>query len=162
MLMPGHTTLYERLGGYVGISAVVDDFVERLFRDPRVGGRLQGNPSEARRNLRLLTVDLLCAASGAPRSPQSRTVLVGRRGFGMSAGEWRLTVEHLLAALAHVGLDTDDRREVLDLVAPLGGDGRREPSAAPAPVRRAIAPLVVRLAAGSSLLHERNLGAGAA
>ncbi len=32
-------TLYERLGGYDGVSAVVDDFAGKLFNDPVVGTR---------------------------------------------------------------------------------------------------------------------------
>ena len=156
------TTLYERMGGYIGISAVVDDFVERLFRDPRVGGRLQGNPSEAKRNLRLLATDLLCAATGAPRPPHNRVLKVGPGGLGMTSGEWQWAREHLGAALARAGLDPGDRAAVLGLVAPLEEQGRPESPAGQVAVRRAVTPLVVRLAARSSLTRAGLFEAGAA
>ena len=41
-------TLYERLGGYNGISAVVDDFEDRLFVDPKVGRYFVGMGTDTR------------------------------------------------------------------------------------------------------------------
>ena len=41
-------TLYERLGGYNGISPVVDDFEDRLFVDPKVGKYFVGMGTDTR------------------------------------------------------------------------------------------------------------------
>ncbi len=38
---PAEKSLYERLGGYEAISAVVNDFAEKLFTDPQVGRSLK-------------------------------------------------------------------------------------------------------------------------
>ena len=35
-------SLYERLGGYDAVSAVIDDFAAKLFNDPVVGARFFG------------------------------------------------------------------------------------------------------------------------
>ena len=39
-------SLYERLGGYDAVSAVVDDFAGKLFEDPVVGARFFGMSDE--------------------------------------------------------------------------------------------------------------------
>ena len=41
-------SLYERLGGYDAVSAVVDDFAAKLFTDPVVGARFFGMSDDSR------------------------------------------------------------------------------------------------------------------
>jgi len=48
-------TLYERLGGYNGISAVVDDFEDRLFVDPIVGKYFVGMGTDTRETFKQKT-----------------------------------------------------------------------------------------------------------
>ena len=45
-------TLYERLGGYEAVSAVVDDFAGKLFKDPVVGARFFGMSDDSREGFR--------------------------------------------------------------------------------------------------------------
>ena len=45
-------SLYERLGGYDPISAVVDDFAPKLFNDPVVGKRFFGMSDDSREGFR--------------------------------------------------------------------------------------------------------------
>jgi hemoglobin len=154
------TTLYERAGGFVGIAAVVDDFVERLFADPRIASRVEGNGHEAKRNLRLLTVDLLCAASGAPGFPQPRIRQSGAERLGMTETEWEQTLTHLEDALSRGGISPSDRDTLFSRIAPEQPAGSLK-AAEPSPLRHTTAPLVVRLAAqartvGSSLQHART------
>ena len=45
-------SLYERLGGYDAVSAVVDDFAAKLFNDPVVGARFFGMSDDSREGFR--------------------------------------------------------------------------------------------------------------
>ena len=45
-------SLYDRLGGYDAVSAVVDDFAGKLFVDPVVGKRFFGMSDDSREGFR--------------------------------------------------------------------------------------------------------------
>ncbi len=45
-------SLYDRLGGYDAVSAVVDDFAGKLFNDPVVGARFFGMSDDSREGFR--------------------------------------------------------------------------------------------------------------
>ena len=69
-------TLYERLGGYDAISAVVDEFLQRVWDDPTVGRFFVGMGTDTRNQLRQKNKNLLCSNTGGPckkinRSPSS-------------------------------------------------------------------------------------------
>ena len=49
---PDEASLYERLGGYDAVSAVVDDFAAKLFDDPIVGARFFGMGEDSREGFR--------------------------------------------------------------------------------------------------------------
>ncbi len=53
-------TLYERLGGYDAISAVVDEFLQRVWDDPTVGRFFVGMGTDTRNQLRQKNKNLLC------------------------------------------------------------------------------------------------------
>src|SRR5262250_3277052 len=59
-------SLYERLGGYDAIAAVVDDFVGRLVTDPRFSKFFVGLSNDSKKRVRQHVVDQFCAAAGGP------------------------------------------------------------------------------------------------
>ena len=75
-------SLYERLGGYDAISAVVDDFAPKLFADPVVGKRFFGMSDDSREGFRQKNKNLVCIATGGPCKIISRPAAVGPRRHG--------------------------------------------------------------------------------
>src|SRR5262249_47269538 len=59
-------TLYERLGGYNGISAVVNDFADRLFADPKIGKYFVGMGTDTREMFKQKNKNLVCNVTGGP------------------------------------------------------------------------------------------------
>lgn len=59
-------SLYQRLGGYDAIAAVVDDFIGRLIADPQATRFFVGHSTDSKQRIRQLVVDQLCAATGGP------------------------------------------------------------------------------------------------
>jgi len=59
-------SLYERLGGYDGIAAIVDDLLPRLLGDPRLGIYWKGKCTDSLKKDRQLFVDFLASAFGGP------------------------------------------------------------------------------------------------
>ena len=54
-------SLYQRLGGYDAISAVVDDFAPKLFADPVVGKRFFGMSDDSREGFRQKNKNLVAS-----------------------------------------------------------------------------------------------------
>ena len=55
--------LYDRLGGMTAITAVVDEFVNRLVADSKVNGRFGSTNVE---RFKTLNAELVCMATGGP------------------------------------------------------------------------------------------------
>lgn len=63
--------LYERLGRREGISAVVDDFYDRLVADDELGPFFEDAGMEP---LRRTQTDFLCEAAGGPETDDAKPV----------------------------------------------------------------------------------------
>ncbi len=59
-------SLYQRLGGYDAIAAVVDDFIKRLASDERFTKFFTGFSNDSKKRLRQHILDQFCAAAGGP------------------------------------------------------------------------------------------------
>ncbi len=59
-------SLYERLGEYDAISAVVDVFLTKVWEDPVVGRFFVGMGTDTRDQLRPKNKNLMCANTGGP------------------------------------------------------------------------------------------------
>src|SRR5919109_3325183 len=53
-------SLYERLGGYDAIAAVIDDFFKRMINDPQLGRFFIGLSTDSKMRALQLTVDFVC------------------------------------------------------------------------------------------------------
>ena len=65
-------SLYDRLGGYGAISAVVNDFAEKLFIDPQVGAFFKGMGTDTRQSFIQKNINLVCNVTGGPCKVLSR------------------------------------------------------------------------------------------
>ena len=57
-------SLYDRLGGYNAVAAVVDDFIGRLVADKRFSKFFVGHSEDSLKRIRQHIVDQFCAAAG--------------------------------------------------------------------------------------------------
>jgi hemoglobin len=89
-------TLYERLGGYDAVSAVVDDFAEKLFNDPVIGARFFGMSDDSREGFRQKNKNLVCNVTGGPCKIISRSAAKSHGGLGIKASEFDIVAQHLV------------------------------------------------------------------
>ncbi len=108
-------TLYERIGRYDGIAAVVDDFGKRMAADSRLARFFTSRGTDTRRRSRQLTIELLCESSGGPCVYLGRSMQTTHAGLGITETDWRLVVEHFTAAVAARKLPADTQKEFLAL-----------------------------------------------
>ena len=60
------TSLYQRLGGYDVIAAVIDELFAHLRADPQFGRFAGGRSDDSQARARQLLVEQLCALTGGP------------------------------------------------------------------------------------------------
>ncbi|NKB49620.1 MAG: group 1 truncated hemoglobin [Alphaproteobacteria bacterium] len=115
-------SLYERLGGYDAISAVVDDFAPKLFSDPVVGKRFFGMSDDSREGFRQKNKNLVCIATGGPCKVISRPAKVTHGGLGIKASEFNIVVNHLVDSLDKFQVPAKEQKELLAIVGSLRPD----------------------------------------
>ena len=115
-------TLYERLGGYNAIAAVVDDFIGKLIADKQFERFFVGHSTDSKKRIRQHILDQFCAAAGGPCIYTGRTMKDSHQGLGISEAEWNAAAKHLVATLDKFKVGAEEKKELLDFVTSLKGD----------------------------------------
>ena len=109
-------TLYERLGGYDAISAVVNDLLPRLESDSRLGRFWEHRGEDGINREKQLLIDFLCANAGDPLLYTGRDNKTSHRGMGVSETDWEKFIGHLNATLDNFQLPTQERSDVIAFI----------------------------------------------
>ena len=115
-------SLYERLGGYDAISAVVDDFAPKLFADPVVGKRFFGMSDDSREGFRQKNKNLVCKVTGGPCKVISRSAAVTHGGLGIKGSEFDIVFNHLVDTLKKFKVPEKEQQELLTIIRSLRPD----------------------------------------
>ncbi len=115
-------SLYERLGGYNAIAAVVDDFIGRLVADKRFERFFVGHSKDSTKRIRQHIVDQLCEATGGPCIYTGRTMKTSHEGLNISEEDWKAAVDHLVATLDKFKVAKREKDELLGAVSKFKGD----------------------------------------
>jgi hemoglobin len=97
--MAKEKSLYERLGGYNSLAAVVDDFIKRLVDDQRFNKFFVGHSIDSQKKIRQHILDQFCAATGGPCIYIGRDMKTTHQGLGITETDWNEAAKHLVAAL---------------------------------------------------------------
>jgi hemoglobin len=92
-------SLYERLGGYNAIAAVIDDFTGRMGSDKQLGRFYLGFCTNSKRKMRQLIVDMMCEATGGPAFYMGRDMKTVHTGINITESDWQAGVKLLTATL---------------------------------------------------------------
>jgi hemoglobin len=109
-------TLYERLGGIEAITAIVQDFRDRVAADDRI------NLKFARTDLARLTkmlIDQVCEATGGPCRYNGRSMKEAHAGMKVTKGEFDALVDDLVATLKQFKVPSAEQGEILAILGPL-------------------------------------------
>ena len=108
-------TLYERLGGYSVIAAIVDDMLGRMRGDPMFQRFSGGRSLDSIQRGRQLIVNQFCALSGGPCVYTGRDMRTSHAGLGITQIEWDAAVGHTAAALDHARIAPKEKAEFIAL-----------------------------------------------
>jgi len=115
-------SLYERLGGYDAISAVVDDFASKLFDDPRIAHFFRGMGDDTREQFRQKNKNLVCNVTGGPCKVISRSAKTIHAGLGITEEEFNIVVDHLVQTLDKFKVPAAEKAELLAIIGSLKPD----------------------------------------
>ncbi|WP_447969622.1 group I truncated hemoglobin [Nitrospira sp. M1] len=111
-------SLYERLGGYDAISAVVDVFLVKIWDDPVVGRYFIGMGTDTRNQLRQKNKNLLCFNTGGPCKKINRPLETTHEGLGITDKEFDIVVKHIASTLKEFKVP---QKEFDEVMAKVGG-----------------------------------------
>ncbi len=112
-------SLYDRLGGYGAISAVVNDFAEKLFVDPQVGPFFKGMGTDTRKSFIQKNTNLVCSVTGGPCKIISRDAKVVHTGLGITESDFNVVVNHLVDTLNSFDVPAKEQQELLSIIGTL-------------------------------------------
>ncbi len=115
-------SLYQRLGGYDAIAAVVDDFVPRLATDAQLGHFFAAHSVDSKMRIRQLALDFFCARTGGPCVYIGRDLKLAHKGLGITDSDWQVAIRHLEATLDKLKVAAREKGEFLALVASFKGE----------------------------------------
>lgn len=110
--------LYERLGGAVGISRIVDDLVDAHLNNPRIQARFLPylERPDVVADVKRHTCAFLGAASGGPEQYRGRSMPDAHRGMNISDAEFAAAVDDIVATLKKNNIDESSRAEIVGMV----------------------------------------------
>jgi hemoglobin len=122
-------SLYDRLGGYNAIAAVVDEFIKRLATDPQEGRFFVGHSTDSQKRIRQHVVDQLCMATGGPCVYTGRDMKTAHAGLKITEADWDISVKHLSATLEQFKVPEKEKGEVLGAISSFKKDIVEVPTA---------------------------------
>jgi hemoglobin len=106
-------SLYERLGGFDGISAITDDIWANHTRNAAIKQRYaDSEPTKVKGLVR----DMFCAGTGGPEHYDGKDMLSAHRGMNISAHEFVAVIDDVLDAMAKNGAGKREQDEVLSIL----------------------------------------------
>lgn len=111
-------SLYDRLGGKVAISAVVDDFIGNVAGDARINKRFATTDIP---RLKAMLVDQICAGSGGPCKYTGRDMATAHEGMNIRSDEFDALVEDLVKSLDKFKVPAREKGELLGVLRPMKG-----------------------------------------
>lgn len=115
-------SLYERLGGYDGISTFTSDLLPRLQADSQLGRFWQNRGDDGIAREAQLLVDFLCANSGGPMLYTGRDMRITHKGMNISESDWSVFLEHAGATMETLAIPKQECDDVVAFVLSLKDD----------------------------------------
>lgn len=115
-------SLYQRVGGYDALAAVVDDFIVRLVTDKQFEKFFAGASNDSKKRIRQHILDQFCAATGGPCAYTGRDMKTSHTGLGITNADWDAAAKHLTASLDKFKVPEKEKGEMLAFVTSLKKD----------------------------------------
>ena len=115
-------SLYERLGGYDGITVFASDLLPRLQTDPQLGRFWQNRGDDGIAREKQLLIDYLCSCAGGPVYYRGRDMKLSHKGMKISESDWSNFLGHAGATMKALQVPQSECDEVAAFVLSLKND----------------------------------------
>ncbi|HSO88867.1 MAG TPA: group 1 truncated hemoglobin [Draconibacterium sp.] len=111
-------SLFERLGGTSGITAIVDDVIENHMNNPVIRARFAPYAEMPERfaKIRQHTIDFFSAGSSGPVEYKGREMPETHTGMNISAAEYMAAVDDIMVVLEKYKIDEESKKDVLAIL----------------------------------------------
>jgi hemoglobin len=111
-------TLFERLGGTIGITAIVDDVIEAHMNNPAINARFIPYLDQPERfaEIRQHTIEFFSAGSGGPVEYKGRDMPTTHQGMNISAAEYMHVIDDIMGVLQKHKIDEESKKDVLAIL----------------------------------------------
>jgi hemoglobin len=106
-------SLYERIGRYDAIAAMMGDFAERLTTDPQFSRAFTGFDTMRKNRFRQILVEWACENIGGPCYLTHRDMKAAHGGLNLTAQDWQHTRKLLEESINRLTIPQSERAEVL-------------------------------------------------
>lgn len=116
---PAVPSLYNRLGGLYPVSAVVDDFIDRVYANATLNANPAiGNARNATRKpgLKVHVATLVCQVTGGPCKYVGKGMKESHSTFHISENEWDAAIVELRASLDKFKAPAAEQHELIAIV----------------------------------------------
>jgi len=115
---PENSSLFERLGGTSGITAIVDDVIEAHMNNPAINARFKPYQDQPERfaKIREHTIEFFSAGSGGPVEYKGRDMLTTHQGMNINAAEYMHVMDDIMGVLDKHQIDAESQKDVLAIL----------------------------------------------
>ena len=115
-------TLYERLGGYDGLTAFASDLLPRLQSDAQLGRFWENRGYDGLAREKQLLIDYLSSAAGGPMYYTGRDMKTTHVGMKISESDWTVFMGHAADTMTALNVPEQEQNDVGAFVLSLKGD----------------------------------------
>lgn len=115
-------SLYERLGGYDGITVFANNLLNRLEADPQLGRFWLHRGEDGVKREKQLLIDFLCANTGGPVYYTGRDMKSSHLGMGITESDWSIFLGHAGETMAALNIPSQECDEIVAFVLSLKAD----------------------------------------
>ena len=115
-------SLYERLGGYDGITGFVNNLLPRLEEDSLLGRFWENRGDDGIEREKQLLIDYLCSKAGGPVYYTGRDMKTSHKGMKISESDWEVFFGHAGATMQYLQVPEQECNDVVEFVSSLKKD----------------------------------------
>lgn len=120
--MMNQKSLYERLGGYDGITAFTNNLLPRLQADSQLGRFWQNRGDDGIAREKQLLIDFLCSSADGPMYYTGRDMKTSHKGMKISESDWSVFLQHAGATMEVLQVPQQECDEIAAFVLSLKDD----------------------------------------
>lgn len=109
-------SLYTRLGGYDAIAAVVDDLVQHLAADSKLGRFWAHRGANGIEREKQLVINFIVDRAGGPLHYAGRDMAISHKGMKISDDDWKIFINHLNNTLKKFKVPNQEKTDVVNFM----------------------------------------------